>query len=363
MSVTPPSDTPPSATSASVPPELRITLGRGAYRWPFRVFAAALAAGLLVPLAARTGGGGAWEPGEAGDVTVLAGWGGALVAVAAVLWALLIYRARLVVTIGQQGLVLRRGKRRAVVPADAVNAVGIVWPVADPVWTVWFDTEAAPDAGTVAKVEGDAATLLRDRSLPSGWLPAVRAAVTENLGARWRVLDDGGEEVPRPRADALAKADRVLVDGRGRYRDQDGGAIVAIAQGRRTIVLRDPHAGRLLAFTRASRLTGRARVRVLGADGRLIGVVNGSREPSFHTARGMLLGSTRQDGDRHVVTGVDGRESASLRTKDDGDGDGDGDGNGDGGRMRLERSRSAPDPLRTLTLALPMVVRPTRKPS
>ncbi|MFI0481235.1 hypothetical protein [Actinomadura sp. 9N215] len=363
-----------SVAPPTVPPELRITLGRGAYRWPLRVCLAALAAGLLVPLSMRAGGG-AWEPDEARRVIALYGGGGALVAVAAVLWALVIFRNRLVVTIGEKGLVLRRGKRRAVVPAAAVDAVGIVWPVADPVWTVWFDPEAAPEVGDVAKVEGGAATLLRDRSLPSGWLPAVRAAATESLGVRWRVLDDEGEEVARPPADALARADRVLVDGKGRYRDQGGGALVAVpcgrlarraagegrfrrepgrgrGRGRRTIVLRDPHAGRLLAFKKTSWLTG-GRMRVYGADGRLIGVINGSREPSFHTAGGMLLGTTRQDGDRHVVTGIDGRESASLRT---------GSGADDGG-MWLERSRSAPDPLRTLTLALPMVVRLARQPS
>ncbi|MFI0408796.1 hypothetical protein [Actinomadura sp. 3N508] len=361
MSVAPPSRS---------QPEVRVTLGRGAYRWPFRVFLAALTAGLLVALSTRTGGA-AWAPGEARRVVTIYGGGGALIALAAAGWAFVIFRSRLVVTIGEKGLVLRRAKNQVVVPADAVHAVGIVWPVADPVWTVWIDTEAAPDAGAVAKVDGDAITLHRDRSLPSGWLASVRTAATETLGAAWRVLDDTGEEVEEPRPDALPKTDRLVVDGAGRYRDQGGGAVVAVAcgrlatrgpgparfrrtpdRGRRTIVLRDPHAGRLLAFKKSSRLAGGGRMRVFDADGRHIGTISRLREPAFHAAGGTLLGTTRRHGDRHVVTGVDGRESASLRTK-----------GGDDGRMWLERSRSAPDLLRTLTLALPMVVRLARRSS
>ncbi|MFI0369813.1 hypothetical protein ACH35V_18230 [Actinomadura sp. 1N219] len=351
-------------------PDLRVTLGRGAYRWPFRVCLAALAIGLLISLSTRTGGSAAWGAGEARRAIAVYGGGGALVALAAIVWAFVIFRNRLVVTVGEKGLVLRRAKKQAVIPADAVRAVGIVWPVADPVLTVWFDTAAAPDAGAIVKVDGDAAALLRDRSLPSGWLPAVRAAATENLGASWRVLDDEGEEVEQPRADALARADRLLVDGAGRYRDQGGGALIAVAcgrlarrgpgparfrrnpdRGRRTIVLRDPHAGRLLAFKKTSRLTGGGRMRVFDADGRHVGTIERLREPSFYSAGGTLLGTTRRHGDRHVVTGVDGRESASLRTKS----------GADDSRMWLERSRSAPDQLRTLTLALPMVVRLARQ--
>ncbi|TMR02704.1 hypothetical protein ETD83_11855 [Actinomadura soli] len=353
-------------------PELRVTLGRGAYRWPLRVCLAALTVGLLISLSTRAGGGAAWAPGEARRAIAVYGGGGALIALAAIVWAIVIFRNRVVVTVGEKGLVLRRAKQQAVIPADAVHAVGIVWPVADPVWTVWFDTEAAPDVGAVAKMDGDAVALHRDRSLPSGWLPSVRTAATETLGTAWRVLDDKGEEVEQPRADALAKADRLLVDGTGRYRDQGGGALVAVAcgrlarrgpgparfrrnpdRGRRTIVLRDPHAGRLLAFRKTSRLAGGGRMRVFDADGRHLGTIKRLREPSFHAAGGTLLGTTRRHGDRHIVTGVDGRESASLRTKS----------GADDGRMWLERSRSAPDLLRTLTLALPMVVRLARQSS
>ncbi|TDB88401.1 hypothetical protein E1264_11525 [Actinomadura sp. KC216] len=353
-------------------PELRVTLGRGAYRRPLRIGLAALAVGLLVSLSTRTGDGAAWAPGEARRVVTIWGGGGALIALAAALWAFVIFRNRLVVTIGEKGLVLRRARHQVVVPGGAVRAVGIVWPVADPVWTVWLDTEAAPDVAAVAKMDGGAIALHRSRSLPSGWLPSVRTAATETLGAAWRVLDDEGGEVEEPRPDALSRADRLLVDGTGRYRDQGGGGLVAIAcgrlarrgpgparfrrnpdRGRRTIVLRDPHAGRLLAFKKTSRLAGGGRMRVFDADGRHIGTINRLREPSFHAAGGTLLGTTRRHGDRHVVTGVDGRESASLRTRS----------GADDGRMWLERSRSAPDLLRTLTLALPMVVRLARQSS
>lgn len=361
MSVTPP---------PVPPPELRVTLGRRAYRWPFRVGLAALTIGLLVSLSTRADPE-AWEPDRARQVIAFYGGGSALVALAAVVWAFVIFRNRLVVTIGAKGLVLRRGAKEAAIPAGAVDAVGIVWPVGDPVWTVWFDAAEAPGVDAVAKVHGDAVSLLRDRSLPSGWLAAVHAAATQTLGVRWRVLDDEGDEVERPAADALPRADRIIVDGGGRYRDQRGGAVLAVAcgraarrppgrsgafplhpdRGRRTIVLRDPHAGRLLVFRKRGRLPGRDRMRVLDADGRLIGTIKGAREPAFHGAGGMLLGATRQAGDRFVVTGVDGRESASLRTKS----------GADDGRMWLERSPSAPAPLRALTLALPLVVRITRQ--
>ncbi|MGP4025678.1 hypothetical protein [Actinomadura sp. 3N407] len=350
------------------PPGLKITLARRAYRWPLRFCLTALTAGLAVSLSTLSGPE-AWEPEEARRTIALYGGGGVLAASAAALWAFIIYRTRLVVTIGEQGLVLRRRGNEATIPADAVDAVGLVWPVADPAWTVWFDPGAAPGVDAVTKVEGRAATLFRDRSLPPGWIEAVHAATTGTLGAAWRVLDDEGDEVGRPPGGGLPRADRVAVDGRGRYRGERGGALLAVAcgrlaerpadrsgvlargGGRRAIVLRDPHARTLLVFRRASTMSGRGRMRVFGADGRLAGEIRGGHEPSFHTADGMLLGVTRRTGDRYVVTGVDGRESASLRT---------GSGAGDDG-MCLERSPSAPGTLRTLTLALPMVVRITRR--
>ncbi|RFS82370.1 hypothetical protein D0T12_26540 [Actinomadura spongiicola] len=338
-----PSPSPPAPSGAA--PVLRVTLGRGAYRWPFRVALAALAVGALAGPSSRAAGYG----------------GGALVALAAAVWAFAIHRDRLVVTMTGTGLVLRRGADEATVPGGAVDAVGIVWRGTDPVWTVWFDPGAAPGVDAVTTVEGDAAVLLRDRDLPSGRLPAVRAAVTEELGLRWRVLDGTGEEIDPPKADALGRADHVLVDGvltngglangAGRYRDERDGALLAVASGRRTVVLRDPNAGRLLVFRRTPRPTRRRIVRVSDADGRFLGTVRGPREPSFHTPSGMLLGTTRQHGDRHVVTGIDGRESASLRRT----------GGPDEGRVRLERSPSAPEPLRTLALALPLVVRSARR--
>ncbi|RKS73643.1 hypothetical protein BZB76_4345 [Actinomadura pelletieri DSM 43383] len=338
-----PSPSPPAPSGAA--PVSRVTLGRGAYRWPFRVALAALVVGALAAPSSRTAAIGV----------------GALLALAAAVWAFLIHRDRLVVTLADTGLVLRRGAEEATIPVGAVDAVGIVWRGTDPVWTVWFDTGAAPGVDAVTTVEGDAAVLLRDRDLPAGRLPAVHAAVTEHLGLRWRVLDDTGEEIDPPKADALARADQVLVEGvlvngglakgAGRYRDERGGTLLAVASGRGRVVLRDPHAARLLVFRRTPLPARRKVVRVSDADGRFLGTVRGSQEPSFHTPSGMLLGTTRRHGDRHVVTGIDGRESASLRTVGD---------PGDG-RRRLERSPSAPEPLRTLTLALPLVVRSARR--
>jgi hypothetical protein len=224
--------------------------------------------------------------------------------------------------------------------------MGTVGPVADPVWTVWFDAEAAASVGSVVEVDDDAAALLRDRSLPPGWLPVVRAAAEEHLGAPWRVLDDAGEVVEPLPVHALTRAASLLVDDAGRYRDPRGAvmAVVVRRRGRRTVVLRDPHAGRLLAVRRPARL-GRGVTRVFGADGGLLGTIRGRDEPSFHTRGGTLLGVTRRAGDRRVVTGVDGRESASLGAKDD-------------AGVLLRRSPSTPEPLRTLALALPLVVRP-----
>ncbi|WP_433469686.1 hypothetical protein [Spirillospora sp. CA-128828] len=361
MSVPPP---------AVPPPELRITLGRKAYRRPFRIFLSALAAGLLVSLSTLSSAE-AWEPEQARRATGFFGGGCALVALAAAFWAWAMHRDRLVVTISEKGVALRRRKQRAEIPAGAVEAVGITWPVTDPVWTIWFDSEAAPGVDAVAKIEDGAVTLLRDRSLPSGWVRAAENATTEILGVAWRVMDDEGREVPPPPAGALLKADRVLVDGVGRYRDERGGALLAVAhgplgrpprgrsgffplapgRGRRRIVLRDPHARTLLVFKRTSSPLGRDRLRVFDPDGRLLGVVRGRHEPSFHTTGGVLLGSTRQAGDRHIVTGVDGRRSATLRTKS----------GADDSRMWLERSPSAPEPLRALALALPMAVRIARQ--
>lgn len=326
-----------------------MTLGAHAYRWPFRVMLAALAAGAALVLATRPGSG-PFEPDEARQVLPL--YGGCLLAgLAAVLWAARIHRTRLIVTIGEKGVALRRGSRRAAVPAAAVEAMGIRWPVGDPVWTLWLDPEQAPGVETVAEVDGRAVTLLNSGSLPSGWLPAVRSAAADALGAAWRVVDEEGEEVPPPAEGALARARHLVVDGGGRYRDRRGGTVLAVAcrrRGSRTTVLRDPHAAALLVVRGPSRLPGRDRVRVLDAAGRPLGFVRGPREPSFHTAGGMLLGSTRATGDGHVVTGIDGRRSATLRI-----------GGGDGGeaRVELERSPSAPDPLRTLVLALPAALR------
>ncbi|TDC71107.1 hypothetical protein E1200_03085 [Actinomadura sp. GC306] len=336
------------------PPALTITLGGNAYRWPLRICLTALTAGLAGTLSTLTGPG-AWEPEEAGRAIAAFGGGAVLIALAAAVWALVIHRDRLTVTIGRDGLTLRRRGREAVVPAAAVDAVGITWPVADPVWTVWFDPEAAPGVDAVTKVEGRAAALLPERSLPQGWLEAVHATATETLGARWRVLDDEGEEVDRLPEDALREADDILVDGDGRHRDGRTGALLAVACGPpadrsglplpgRVTVLRDPHARPLLELRRG--LPGGGRVRVFLPDGRPAGEIRGSDEPSFHTAGGTLLGTTRAAGGRCVVTGVDARESATLRIEKDG-----------GGPLRLERSPSTPEPLRTLALALPWVVR------
>ncbi|GAA0595004.1 hypothetical protein [Actinomadura livida] len=339
------------------PPALTITLGRNAYRWPLRICLTALTVGLAVSLSTLTGPG-AWAPEEAGRAVAVCGGGAALIALAAAAWAFVIYQDRLIVTIGRDGLILRRRGREAAIPAAAVDAVGITWPVADPVWTVWFDPEAAPGAGAVTKVDGRAAVLLRERSLPQGWLEAVHATATETLGACWRVLDDEGREVdPLPR-DALREADHVVVDGEWRYRDDRTGALLAVActppaespglpLPGRTTVLRDPQARTLLEFRRGRAAGGR--VRVFLADGRPAGEIRGSLEPSFHTPDGTLLGTTRVTGGRHVVTGVDGRESATLRIE----------GDDDGVHLRLERSPSAPGPLRTLALALPMAVHGT----
>lgn len=352
------------------PPTLKITLRRSAYRWPLRVCLIALTTGLAVALSTLSGPE-AWDPEAARRTVAVCGGGGVFAAVAAAVWALMIYWTRLVVTIGDEGLTLRRGMRKAIIPAGAVDAVGLIWPVADPALTVWFAPEAAPGVASVTKVEGRAAALFRGRSLPPGRLRAARTATTESLGAPWRVLDEEGAEVERPPADALPRADRIVVDGMGRYHDRRGGALLAVGCGRlsrrpadrprvlapdrgaghRTIVLRDPHARTLLVFRRAARLPGRHRIRVLGGDGRPAGLVIGGDEPSFHTVDGMLLGTTRRTGGHYVVTGVDGRPAGSLRT---------GDGADEGG-MRLERSPSAPEPLRTLLLALPMVVRMARQ--
>ncbi|MEV3925192.1 hypothetical protein [Actinomadura coerulea] len=327
-----------------------MTLGARAYRWPLRLLVAAPAAAAVLVLATRTR---TLDPETARRTLLLCGGGCLLAALASVLWAARLHRTRLVVTIGEDGVTLRRGGRGAAVPAGAVEAVGIRWPVGDPVWTLWLDPEQAPGVKAVAEVDGRAVTLLRGRSLPSGWLPAVRTATADRLGAAWRVVDDEGREVPPPAAGALGRARRIVVDGRGRYRDRPGGAVLAVACGRRggrTTVLRDPHAAALLTVRGPSRLPGRDRVRVLGADGRPLGFVRGLREPSFHTAGGILLGSTRTTGDGRVVTGVDGRRSAVLRAGGD-----------DGSRVELERSPSAPDPLRTLVLALPVALRAGRR--
>ncbi|WP_141575711.1 hypothetical protein [Actinomadura sp. WMMA1423] len=328
-----------------------MTLGARAYRGPLRVLLAALATGAAALLAARYGAG-IWEPEKARRILPACGGACLLAALAAALWAGRLHQTRLVVTMDAKEVALRRGGREARVPASAVDAVGIRWPVADPVWTLWVDPERAPGLDAVAEVDGRAVTLLRGRSLPPGWLDAARAAATGALGADWRVVDDEGGEVPPPAAGALGRAPQIVVDGGGRYRDGSGGAVLAVAcrrRGRRTVVLRDPHAAALLVVRGPSRLPGRDRVRVLDAAGRPLGFMRGLREPSFHTAGGMLLGSTRESGGGHVVTGVDGRRSAALRTED-------------GGGVRLERSPSAPDPLRTLALALPVAVRPDRRP-
>lgn len=328
------------------PPALTITLGRKAYRWPLRVCLAALTAGLAVSLSVVSGPR-AWDPERARTAIALCGGGAVLVALAAAAWGLLIHRNRLIATIGGDGVTLRRAGREARVPADAVDAVGITWPVADPVLTLWYDPGAAPDAAAVARTEGRAAALFRESSLPEGWAGPVRAAVTGTLGAPWRVVNAEGREVGRPPRDALLRADHILVDDDGVHRDEHSGALLALACGRslpggRTVVLRDPHARTLLVFRKGRPWS--ARVRVYRPDGSPVGELRGAQEPSFHTPDGTLLGTTRRTGDRHVVTGVDARESASLQHKD-------------GGGRRLVRSPSAPEPLRALALALPLAAR------
>ncbi|WP_165978554.1 hypothetical protein [Actinomadura darangshiensis] len=301
-----------------------MTLGRRAYRRPLRLLLAALTITAVFVLTVP-------EP------VRRYGAAGVLVVLAAALWAVRIHRTRLIVTIGEKGVALRRGALEVKIPVSAVDAAGITWPATEPVWTVWFDRSAAPGVEAVAEVDGDAVALFSGASLPSGRLEAARTAAAGILGAEWRVLDDRGEEVPPPAPGALARADRLLVDGTGRFRDERAGTLLAVASGRRRIEVRDPHGGVLLVFRRPSRLPGRGGVRVRDGDGRLAGSLHGRSEPSFHDAGGTLLGSALQAGGQCVVTGVDGRRSAALRA-------------GTGG-MALERSPSAPGELRTLALA------------
>ncbi|WP_067792910.1 hypothetical protein [Actinomadura formosensis] len=353
-------------------PELRVTLGPRAYRWPFAMAVAGPLIGL--GLCAST-----LPTSYAGTVAgplIVYGGGGLMVGLVGVIWALTVHRSRLIVTIRGDGIALRHRDDEATIPSSAVHAVGLTWPISDPVWTTWYDPAAAPGIDTVTKVgrrdqKEAVATLLRDRSLPAGWLEAVHAATIEILGGTWRVLDDRGQEVPGPSPRALFDADRVLVNGEGRYRNERGGALLAQACGRlmkkstegasffatnpnkrrRSIVLRDPHARTMLIINRMPRTLGRERMTVLDADGNSLGELGGRGEMSLRSAGGTLLGTVHQDGGRYAVTDTTGREVASLRTKS----------KADNSRMWLEFSPECPEPLRPLALALPIAVRITRQ--
>ncbi|MFA1537737.1 hypothetical protein [Actinomadura monticuli] len=362
----------PGAKGAS---ELRLTLGPRAYRWPFALAVAGPVVGLAL-CASTLPNEEAWESGAVAGTLVFYGGGGLLVGLAGAVWALAVHRGRLIVTISGDGIALRRRDGEATIPSGAVRAVGLTWPISDPVWTTWYDPAAAPGVDAVTKVgrrapEESAATLLRDRSLPAGWLEEVRAATTEILGGAWRVLDERGQEVPGPPPRALFDADRVLVDGEGRYRNERGGALLAQACGtlerkstqgasffavnpnkkRRSIVLRDPHARTVLVLNRSSRTLGGERMTVLDADGNRLGELGGRGRMSLRSADGTPLGTVRQDGGRYVLTDATGREAASLRTKS----------GADNSRMWLEFAPGCPEPLRPLALALPIAVRITRQ--
>ncbi|WP_346044944.1 hypothetical protein [Actinomadura chokoriensis] len=353
--------------------ELQVTLGPRAYRWPVGMAVAGPVVGLLI-VASTLPDAMAWGSGVPMSTALFYGGGGLVVGLAGLIWALHVHRTRLIVTMGSDGVVLRRRDAEAALPASGVCAIGITWPISDPTWTLWYDPAAGPGIDTVTKVEQHgheaAATLLRDRSLPVGWLEAVRTA-TEILDAAWRVLDDRGQEVPEPPRRALFEADRVLVDGEGRYRNERGGALLAQAcgplvkqttegasfwginpnKGRRSIVLRDPHARTLLIINRASRTLGKERITVLDSDGHRLGELSGRGTMSLRSADGTPLGTARQDGDQYAVTDATGREVASLRTKS----------SADNSRMWLEFSHECSEALRPLALALPIAVRLTRQ--
>ncbi|QKW33606.1 hypothetical protein HUT06_05820 [Actinomadura sp. NAK00032] len=366
---------PRRAPGAKGAPELQVTLGPRAYRWPFALAVAGPAVGLLI-CATTLPNGDAWESGAVTGPLVFYGGGGLLVGLAGAVWALTVHRTRLIVTISGDGIALRRRDGEATIPSAAVRAVGLTWPISDPVWTTWYDPAAAPGVDAVTAVgrrgaQEAAATLLRDRSLPAGWVEAVHAATFEILGGGWRVLDDRDREVPAPPPRALFEADRVLVDGEGRYRNERGGALLAQACGplakrstggasfwganpnkkRRSITLRDPHARTLLLVNRSSRTLGKERVTVLDAGGNRLGELSGRGEMSLRSAGGAPLGTVRRDGGRHVVLDTAGREAASLRTKS----------KADNSRMWLEFAPDCPEPLRPLVLALPIAVRLTRQ--
>lgn len=354
--------------------ELQVTLGPRAYRWPVGVAVAGPVVGLLI-VASTVPDAMAWGSGIPMRTALFFGGGGLLVGMVGLIWAIYVHGTRLIVTIRGDGVVLRRREAEVMIPASDVCAVGITWPISDPAWTLWYGSAAGAGVDTVAEVvqrgREAAATLLRDRSLPAGWLEAVHAATKEIVGSAWRVLDDSGQEVPEPSRRALFQADRVLVDGEGRYRNERGGALLAQAcgrlvrrstegasfwginpnKGRRSIVLRDPHARTLLVINRASRTFGRERITVLGSDGHRLGELSGRGAMSLRADDGAPLGTVRQDGDRYVVTDTTGRRAASLRTKS----------SADNSRMWLEFSPECPEPLRPLALALPVAVRLSRQ--
>ncbi|MEU5991313.1 hypothetical protein ABZ806_20285 [Spirillospora sp. NPDC047418] len=351
-------------------PELQVTLGPRAYRWPVGVAVAGPVVGLLI-VASTLPDAMARGSGVPMSTALFYGGGGLLVGLTGLIWAVHVHRTRLIVTMRSDGVVLRRRDAEAVIPASGVCAVGITWPISDPTWTLWYDSTVESGIDALATVERRgheaAATLLRDRSLPAGWLDAVQTATTEIVGGAWRVLDDRGQEVAEPQQRALFEADRVLVDGEGRYRNERGGTLLAQAcgrlvkqstggasfwginpnKGRRSIVLRDPHARTLLVVNRASRTLGKERVTVLAPDGHRLGELSGRGNMSLRSADGAPLGTVRQDGDQHTVADSTGREVASLRTKS----------SADNSRMWLQFSPDCPEPLRPLALALPIAVR------
>ena len=362
----------PNVTGA---PELQLSLGRRAYLWPVRLVVAGLVAGLVISLSTLSNAA-AWDPGQVWQVIAFYGGAGLLVAAGGTAMGFVLHRRRLIVTMSAKGIALRRRKSQAFIPADAVHAVGLRWPIDDPTWTVWYDSEAAPGVNAVTTVQNAATsqamvTLFHDRSLPRGWLEAVYAATEEILGADWRVLDDQNHEVPRPVSDALLRVDHILIDGEGRYRNERGGTLLAQTCGRlaklrtggasffatnpnkarRTVVLRDPHARTVLIINRASTTFGRERIHVLDVTGQHIGRIRGRHEFSFHSGDGTPLGRAHRTADRFVLTDVRGDEAGSLRIKS----------SADNSRMWLTLSSASAEPLRVLALALPIAVRLTRQ--
>ncbi|WP_207924264.1 hypothetical protein, partial [Actinomadura bangladeshensis] len=174
-------------------PELQVTLGPRANRWPVGVTVAGPVVALLI-VASTLPDAMARRSGVPMSTALFYGGGGLVVGLAGLIWAIYVHRTRLIVTMRSDAVVLRRRHAEAALLASGVCAIGITWPISDPTWTLWYDPATGSGVDAVAKVERQGheatATLLRDRSLPVGWLEAVRSATTEILGGAWRILDD-----------------------------------------------------------------------------------------------------------------------------------------------------------------------------